>query len=215
MVGGKLVRSRPLGQVEWGRLTQGEFDRIVEALIVRMYEHDAAVEVQALDGRGGDDGIDIDVIRDGHTEVIYQLKCFPEGFSGGFRQTRRTQIKRSFDTAMEQHPYEWVLVVPRKPTNKERSWIRSLAGDSGVRVKIMGPAQLDAALAKHQDLLDAATREPLLEALRDAGQEHVALARPADTDSAVDRLRQRVSGRSLYWDVQVGFDRDRVCCTDR
>ncbi|MFI7236963.1 hypothetical protein [Streptomyces cyaneofuscatus] len=45
--------------IEWDRIGQPGFDRIVEALVHRMY--DAAASVEAVNGRGGDAGIDIKV----------------------------------------------------------------------------------------------------------------------------------------------------------
>ncbi|WP_406387610.1 hypothetical protein [Streptomyces sp. NBC_00887] len=43
--------------VEWERIGQPLFDRIVEALVHRLYDAEATVEV--VNGRGRDDGIDI------------------------------------------------------------------------------------------------------------------------------------------------------------
>ncbi|MFD6192106.1 MULTISPECIES: hypothetical protein [unclassified Streptomyces] len=45
--------------VEWERIGQPRFGRIVEALVHRMY--DATATVETVNGRGGDDGIDITV----------------------------------------------------------------------------------------------------------------------------------------------------------
>ncbi|AXL93034.1 hypothetical protein C4J65_35800 [Streptomyces sp. CB09001] len=56
------VRSAQQGAavaVEWERIGQPRFGRIVEALVHRMY--DATATVETVNGRGGDDGIDITV----------------------------------------------------------------------------------------------------------------------------------------------------------
>ncbi|MFE9217478.1 hypothetical protein ACFYN3_14170 [Streptomyces lavendulae] len=86
--------------IDWDHLTQPRFDRIVEALVHRLYAVDAEVEV--MNGRGGDGGIDIKVTVDGRV-WIYQLKYFPDGFPGSY-QGRRAGIKRSFRKALEHDP---------------------------------------------------------------------------------------------------------------
>ncbi|MFJ8207774.1 hypothetical protein [Streptomyces sp. NPDC096033] len=101
--------------IDWDHITQPRFDRIVEALVHRLYAEDA--EVKVMNGRGGDGGIDIKVTVDGRVR-IYQLKYFPDGFPGSY-QGRRAGIKRSFKKALEHDPDDWVLVVldllPRQP----------------------------------------------------------------------------------------------------
>ena len=108
--------------IEWDKLKQHEFDRVVEALVLRRFGEG----VRAVDGRGGDDGIDIEIMK-GTRRTILQLKCFPEGFSGGFKDTRRRQIQKSFDTAMSKRkPAEWKLVLPSVCTNDQDQFVRKL-----------------------------------------------------------------------------------------
>lgn len=58
--------------------------------------------------------------------VIYQLKYYPDGMSGGHRP-RRTEVKKSFKQAVNKHePHEWVLVTPRNYTNSEKRFLRGL-----------------------------------------------------------------------------------------
>ncbi|MCD9899667.1 hypothetical protein LUR56_05120 [Streptomyces sp. MT29] len=80
---------------EWDRISQSHFDRVVEALVHRLYSETA--EVRAVNGRGGDGGRDIDVVQGGRLR-IYQLKYFPDGLQG---RGRRPSIKKSFKRAME------------------------------------------------------------------------------------------------------------------
>jgi hypothetical protein len=63
--------------IEWDRIGQPGFDRIVEALVHRMYDASALVEV--VNGRGGDDGIDIKVTHQSRVR-IFQLKYYLDGF---------------------------------------------------------------------------------------------------------------------------------------
>ncbi|TCJ89869.1 hypothetical protein [Nocardia alba] len=116
--------------IDWHTIGQEQFDRIVEALINHKYRG-ADIEVIALDGRGGDGGVDIEVRQDGRV-IIFQLKYFPEGFSGGWK-TRRTQIKRSFAKLVKTRTVdktcmvdEWVLVVPRNLTPGEHAFVTGL-----------------------------------------------------------------------------------------
>lgn len=102
-------------QINWDNAKREDFDEIVEGLIFRSRSGDGRVEV--VNGRGGDGGRDIVVhLGDGGSD-IYQLKFFPEGFSGGF--TRKRQIKESFETAMKLKPTRWILVVPANLTVRE------------------------------------------------------------------------------------------------
>lgn len=195
------------GKVDWQRLSQDEFDRIVEALLIRHHEDaDDGSRAEAIDGRGGDGGRDVDVERAGGLEIIYQLKYFPEGFSGGFRDTRRRQIKRSFEAAMKSAPRRWILVLPRNPTSNERSWVRKLAGKRRVEIAIWGQAKLDSELADRPDLLAWATRDQLVETLKTFNMEQAALVTAADLDQRLENLQGQIAGRSPYWDLRVEMD---------
>jgi hypothetical protein len=110
----------PLASIDWSRLpNQPEFDRVVESFFV-LDNADLNGDAYAVNGRGGDAGIDIHIRREGRL-IIAQLKFFPEGFSGGFAKTRKGQIRDSFKSALVHDPDEWCLVVPTTLTNEERS----------------------------------------------------------------------------------------------
>lgn len=59
--------------IEWERIGQEDFDRMVETLVQRLYQDSSTVEV--IDGRGGDGGRDI-VVRQGSRIRIFQLNTF-------------------------------------------------------------------------------------------------------------------------------------------
>lgn len=116
------------GTISWKTLGQPTFDRIVEAALRRKWEKTGATVI-CPDGRGGDDGIDIDVLHpDGHRST-YQLKYFPDGFSGNLKSTRQRQIANSFLTALrlDNPPTEWLLVVPTNLTKGERKFVTKLS----------------------------------------------------------------------------------------
>lgn len=192
----------------WQTCGQATFDRAVELLLQRKHQPGPGL-AQALDGRGGDGGIDVDVTEpDGNISTIYQLKYFPEGFSGGFSKTRRSQIKDSFLAAMEHKPAAWVLVVPRNPTPKERTWVRSLKGKNRVSVSILARDGLDHMLSKAPDIHRLLTAGPLTEALRLSGNEHLALTTFADLEKVARSFSERVNARSAFWGAEMVLGTD-------
>lgn len=199
------------GSIDWKQITEDDFNRAVEALLMRKYHQPPESTAEAIDGRGGDGGIDVVVRVAGKIDRIFQLKHFPEGFSGGFRQTRRPQIKGSFDTAWENHkPPRWTLVVPRNPTIQESRYVTELGKGKETTPTVWGPARLDSEFARHGDLLAAATRNPLVATLKTFSQERAALAGPADLPARVAALRGLGAGRSLYWDVDFAVSEQGV-----
>lgn len=192
----------------WATCGREDFERAVELLLQRKHQPGLG-HAQAVDGRGGDEGVDVDVtLADGTITTIYQLKYFPEGFSGGWSKTRRAQIKASFQAAMTHRPRSWALVIPAKPTPKERTWVRSLIGKQRVKVEILGRDKLDLMLAESPDILRMLTMGPLTEALRLAGGEHHTLSTPADVEKAAIDFGQRLNARSAFWgaSLTVGAD---------
>lgn len=201
-----MISDEPL--YPWETCGREAFERAVELLLQRKH-HAGPGLAQAIDGRGGDEGIDVDVTEpDGTISTIYQLKYFPEGFSGGHRDSRRRQISRSFKSAMKHKPSSWVLVVPRNPTIDERKWVRKLKDKLKVRVDILGRDRLDHLLTQAPDILRVLTNGPLTEALRMAGNEHLALNTAADLERVALRLSERVNSRSAFWgsDMILGAD---------
>jgi hypothetical protein len=146
--------------INWDQLGQPKFDRTVEALIRRRFKDASTVTV--VDGRGGDDGIDILLVtHDGHRRIL-QLKYFPETFSSGWADSRRPQIKKSYKTAIEKNqPDEWTLVVPRLLTTPERKFVENLnSGSTPPAIRIVNRTALDDWLADDPDLDKYLQRDP-------------------------------------------------------
>ena len=57
---------------------------------------------------------------------------------GEWAKGRRQQIKKSFDQAIKDSPRQWVLVLTRNPTPKERAWVHKLGGSSRFRFRFGG-----------------------------------------------------------------------------
>lgn len=198
-----------MARVDWRKLSEQDFNDMVEALLVREFTGDGLI-AQALDGRGGDGGIDVDVRSKKTDQVVrvYQLKYFPEGFSGGFLP-RRKQIKKSFKTALKEVKMPaWVLVTPRKATSHERKAVRGMRDGVQVTLTFMGPPELDALLSKHPDIERRFTIDREVEILNAVGRESAALAKPSDLNAEVGHLKAKLDGRSEYWGTafSVGAD---------
>lgn len=153
--------------VPWDTLGQERFDELVEALVP--YQHPEGSRVDAIDGRGGDGGVDVAVIepdpdtgnvvryRDEHGHlIVYQLKYFPEGFSGPYNHRRR-QIKRSLKQAIKNNPemHEWVLIAPCRQTQGDRNFLEKLREDyPDLTITLVDRTRLNGEswVAGHQDV---------------------------------------------------------------
>ncbi|SMQ66971.1 hypothetical protein SAMN06295909_1377 [Plantibacter sp. VKM Ac-1784] len=94
-----------MGRVKWRHIEEKDSNDLVEVLLVREYTHDG-LRAYALGGRGDDDGIDVAVRVEATNQLVHtlQLKYFPGGFSGGYRD-RRTQIKHSLGQQVHRIPH--------------------------------------------------------------------------------------------------------------
>ncbi len=186
--------------VDWTRLDRNEFERIVNVLITRDGEAHGFAAV-APDGRGGDDGIDIE-LRDatsGQIVHIYQLKHFPQGFSSGWGKSRRPQIRESFNTAAKHHPAHWTLVVPEQFTAAEQKFVTGLATSSSTSTHIMGTVELDKLLAQHPDVHDWAIRDAVNNVLDRIGRRDVQPTTTTDAVAGLARYMAQQDTFSLYW----------------
>lgn len=186
-------------RINWSRISEIDFNETVEALIVRDRTGGGLV-AQAIDGRGGDGGIDIDVkvAKTGQLTEILQLKWFPEGFSGA-RAKRREQIKESFHSAMAHKPSVWTLVVPANLTILERKFVYALKKSQKVLIRLIGAAELNNLLAKYPRVHDWAQRDVARDLLSIVGREKATLSKPGDLAAEVNNLADRSDAISPYW----------------
>jgi hypothetical protein len=176
---------------------QQTFDRLVEALIGRLYS-DPKYKVWAVNGRGGDGGLDV-VVDDGQALRVFQLKYFPGGFpaSGG----RRAQIRRSLVKALdEERMDEWTLVVPENLTRGEENFVRGLAKKHGVNASWWGRRELDDLLSQNPDLETYFKRDDLREMAKDYGVEAAMIANGApDIVDRMNRLQKAIDTTDPHW----------------
>jgi hypothetical protein len=207
-------------KIQWTRLNQPWFDRIVETLLLRKFRGVAAVDI--VDGRGGDEGIDVAVTYPDDTVVIYQLKYFPEGMSGNF-SGRRRQVKDSFLQAVNHHePHEWVLVAPRNYTNPEKNFVLELAdatpeGKQRPIVSCMGQAELDQMLIDYPEVDRWLTLDHYRRGRQIFEQEQAAFLETAAQDLAdrVGSLGDMVDAHDPDWTWDFARDRGTTIQTLR
>lgn len=204
-----------MASIEWSKLPGGQskFDEVVEAFFVKEYAVDSG-DTYAVNGRGGDGGIDIHISHNAKT-IIAQLKFFPEGFSGGFREVRQKQIRRSFKSAVAHPPDEWWLVVPSTLTPNEREYVLGLPGRqkppmANLQVRIYDRPQLDALAAKHPDLVTYFNRDELLEAAQIYNQERALLVNQDDVVARVAALAKQSDTLHPDWRLDLFTQGDLV-----
>ncbi|WP_261879681.1 hypothetical protein [Mycobacterium marinum] len=200
---GEQERVTSLVMLDWAALGQPKFDRVVEAIV----RHRFGESVRAVNGVGGDEGIDIEITLAGGRLWILQLKYFPEGFSSVLR-ARRTQITRSFKRALNHSPAKWTLVVPRVCSNPENKFVQNLnGGKKPPLITVIDRDELDVWLAEAPHIERWALRNvtsELREMARDFRQETATLAGGLpDLSARVKNLGHLANAADLDW--KVGF----------
>lgn len=191
------------GRINWRQINEVDFNQLVEVLLLKMYDK-KPYRAEVLRGAGGDGGIDVAVRLGDRVVKIFQLKYFPEGFTGGYRDTRRPQVKKSFETAWKNHaPDEWILVMPPDPHQNERDFVDGFAVGKAVEVDIWGQEKLAAALTDHPEVERAFLRDELVDVLRIIKQEKAGLVGNMDVSDRVGDVVSLANTRSRYWDTTV------------
>ncbi|MFG2961488.1 hypothetical protein ACGF5O_48220 [Streptomyces sp. NPDC048291] len=150
-------------KIEWAHMHQPDFDRLVELILYKARTGEGRVE--AVNGRGGDGGIDVRIVRGSELEVV-RLKFYLDGFPTSARGRRRA-IRESFDRAAQLRPAVWTLVVPCTLSDPERAFVEGPAGGTGLpEIQILDRARLDAYLAAFPDIVEYWHRDYLLEAAK-------------------------------------------------
>ena len=144
---------------------------------------------------------------------VYQIKFFPDGFSGDRKTTRQRQIKRSFDTALKLNPppYEWILVVPTNLTVRQREFVLGLASGDGPKVTIMDADDLDVLIATMPDIYNYLGRDQLENLMTKYKIETTALiSGPDDLTGRLTNLRDVASSLNPHWGVDMTVAGDTI-----
>jgi hypothetical protein len=106
------------------------FQRLVGQLLAARFP---GLTIRAVDGPGGDGGLDVyEGVLDGRP-TIWQCKQFPNGL--GTRQ--RAKVKESLNTALKNyHPRNWIVVLPIDLDDKQHLWFDKLKRAHAGRVAL-------------------------------------------------------------------------------
>ena len=115
--------------------------------------------MRVLDGRGGDGGIDVEVVTNDGRRRIFPLKYFPrdsraDGATAGAHRSRSQK-------ALEHSPDEWTLVVPRVLTASEDKFVKGLnGGQEPPTISVVARDELDSWVADDPSLDEYLQRDP-------------------------------------------------------
>ena len=168
--------------IRWEELDPQRYEDMVSVLVSRLHP-----DAQRIDGKGGDGGRDLQIVRGQDNEITgaFELKSF----AGRMRSGRRKQVERSLERAATLHPARWSLVVPIDPTPAEDRWFRQLGKSYGFPIEWFGRTWLDGKMSALPDIrsyfLEGA-KDEVFYLLRELRQEH---AKITDVHDAVSRVR--------------------------
>jgi hypothetical protein len=131
------------GKIQGPRQSKREnFEELISQLLA------AEMKAEAVDGSGGDEGVDCFVKLDGNKLVVFQSKYFTTRLT----PSHRKQIERSLETARKDSRLkQWVLCVPVNPTPGERRWFESLSKD-GLTMDWWGETKIRTLIAEHPEI---------------------------------------------------------------
>lgn len=146
-------------RISWSEVcaNPADFEKLVKLLLLRLYP---AGEV--IDGQGGDGGREFQ-IRMPDELVLFEAKSF----TGRVGSSRRRQAERSLVSAARNQPDRWHLVVPIDHNPAELAWFDQLRqSDYPFVDRWLGQHWLEEQLSQHEDLIRYATRNKLLDYVR-------------------------------------------------
>jgi hypothetical protein len=121
------------------------FEELISQLLA------AEMNAEAIDGSGGDAGIDCFIKLDQNRLIIFQSKYFLTRLTPG----HRSQIKHSFETACRNHRLSrWILCIPINPTPKEKAWFETLSVDD-ISLEWWGDTKIRTLIARHPEIARA------------------------------------------------------------
>lgn len=188
----------------WDKINQPLFDRIVDTILDRLYPGRG----HAVEGRGGDEGVDYQI---DNKETIFQYKYFPDGANTA---SRKRQIRRSFETAMQHHPKEWVLVLPCKPLPAVRAYVDGLSDD--VKITIHDLPWLDNRLIDFPDLgeyFQYRSDEAYLMAMSQLLTVNPVLSSSQDVAERVRAVKKAIDASDPDWTLDIRTAGDQIIQT--
>ena len=196
--------------IDWQTIGQLKYDQVLET--VAQIEFGNLGTVNVIEGKGGDFGRDVEVLKDGKVLVVIQLKYFPEGISGQFG-SRRKQITNSWNriagytpksstqpTWPKGKPETWILAIPAKISDSARKFLTTLTLNSGVNLVLWDRSWLDAWFAKHSDVENYFQRDLLEHRAKVFNQETANLIDGfSDVDLRLKNLKDVTDSVDPFW----------------
>jgi hypothetical protein len=192
-----------------------QFELLVTQLLKAQYP---GVDIKHVDGRGGDDGLDIISGDLDSRPTIWQCKSFASGIG----KSQKAQIAKSFKQALRFSPRRWILCLSVDMDSKATGWFQDLARKAkanNVEVEFMGATEIVRQLLYQQTITEnffpgvviniSAIREQLARTKHFSVQELADLS-GENTQVYLSRL-QSYDARFLY---QLTVGRDKEASTE-
>ena len=175
--------------IRWEELGPQRYEDIVSVLVSRLHP-----DAQRIDGKGGDGGRDVQIVRgqDNRLTDAFELKSFTGRMTSG----RRRQVEQSLKRAAILDPARWSLIVPIDPTPAEDRWFRQLGRIYGFPIAWLGRTWLDEKMSAFPDIrryfLEGANDE-VVGLLRELHQEQARVTVVHDAVARLRTLRERLN----------------------
>ena len=175
--------------IRWDDFEPQGYEDMVSVLLSRLYP-----DAQRIDGKGGDGGRDVQIVRGQDDQIIdaFELKSF----TGRMTLSRRRQAARSLRRVAALGPARWTLVVPIDPTPEEESWFRQLGKSYLFPTVWFGKTWLDEKMSAFPDIqryfLEGASDE-VVRLLKELNQEQARVSDVRDAAARLRTLRERLN----------------------
>ena len=185
--------------IRWEELGPQRYEDIVSVLVSRLYP-----DAQRIDGKGGDGGRDLQIVRgqDNRLTDAFELKSFTSRMTSG----RRRQVEQSLKRAAILDPARWSLIVPIDPTPAEDRWFRQLERNYGFPIAWFGRTWLDEEMSAFPDIrryfLEGANDE-VVGLLRELHQEQARVTAVHDAVARFRTLRERLNEIDPYYRYEL------------
>jgi CRP-like cAMP-binding protein len=169
-------------------------------------------KAERLDGRGGDNGRDVQLRHGDGPLDLFELKSFTGRL--GREHGRRRQVEASLKAAASLNPNRWTLVVPIDHTDNELAWFDRLRRQYQFPLVWRGRAWLDQQMANHPAIaryyLENGDSQAI-RVLRELREEQAALAGGIpDIWKRLQALRQRLDEVSPHYRLNVSIADDTI-----
>ncbi|WP_280509486.1 hypothetical protein [Nocardia farcinica] len=187
--------------VKWDEVARDVYEDIVSVLLSTLNPG-----AQRIDGAGGDDGRDVQIITE--TELhIFECKSFTGRL--GAEKGRRSQVERSLKAAMLHQPDSWTLIVPINRTPAEEEWFSKLPEKLGITcpIKWLDKDWLDKQMIENERIrryfIDGVNDE-VVQLLRELNQEGASFG--SDINTALTRVQnivRRLNDIDPYYRIDI------------